>query len=72
MTRVVVARSTPGTTRAATTEHGMVRFALASLVVAVALGVAGAVVVRRAAVTAATDVARTVTEVPATPSSSPT
>jgi two-component system, NarL family, sensor kinase len=41
----------------------MVQFALASLVVAVALGVAGAVVIRRAAVTAATDDARTVTEV---------
>jgi two-component system NarL family sensor kinase len=50
----------PGPT---STRRAMVRFALASLVVAVALGVAGAVVIRRAAVTAATDDARTVTEV---------
>jgi two-component system, NarL family, sensor kinase len=45
------------------TRRAMTRFALASLVVAVAVGVAGALVIRRAAVTAATDDARTVTEV---------
>ena len=40
------------------TRRAMTRFALASLVVAVALGVAGALVIRRAAVTAATGNAR--------------
>ena len=45
------------------TRRALTRFALASLVVAVAVGVAGALVIRRAAVTAATDDARTVTEV---------
>jgi two-component system, NarL family, sensor kinase len=46
-----------------TTRRALSRFALASLIVAVALGVAGAVVSRRAAQTAAIDDARTVTEV---------
>ena len=45
------------------TRQALTRFALASLVVAVAVGVAGALVGRRAAQTAATDDARTVTEV---------
>ena len=50
----------PGPT---STRRALTRFALASLVVAVAVGVAGALEIRRAAVTAATDDARTVTEV---------
>ena len=45
------------------TRQALTRFAVASLVVAAAVGVAGAVVSRRAAQTAATDDARTVTEV---------
>jgi two-component system, NarL family, sensor kinase len=45
------------------TRRALTRFALASVVVAVAVGIAGAVVSRRAAQTAATDDARTVTEV---------
>ena len=57
---------------ATSTRQALTRFALASLVVAVAVGVAGALVGRRAAQTAATDDARTVTEVLPTASSSPT
>jgi two-component system NarL family sensor kinase len=45
------------------TRRALVRFAVASVVVAVAVGLAGAVVSRRAAQTAAVDDARTVTEV---------
>ena len=45
------------------TRRALTRFALASVVVAVAVGIAGAAVSRRAAQTAATDDARTVTEV---------
>ena len=45
------------------TRRALARFALASVVVAVAVGIAGAVVSRRAAQTAAIDDARTVTEV---------
>jgi hypothetical protein len=45
------------------TRRALTRFAMASVVVAVAVGIAGAVVSRRAAQTAATDDARTVTEV---------
>jgi two-component system NarL family sensor kinase len=45
------------------TRRALARFALASVVVAVVVGLAGAVVSRRAAQTAATDDARTVTEV---------
>jgi two-component system, NarL family, sensor kinase len=63
----VVARpqrpATPAAARPTTTRRALFRFALASLVVADALGVARAVVSRRAAQTAAIDDARTVTEV---------
>jgi len=52
-----------GVARPTSTRQALTRFALASLVVAVAVGVAGALVGRRAAQTAATDDARTVTEV---------
>ena len=45
------------------TRRALTRFALASVVVALAVGIAGAVVSRRAAQTAATDDTRTVTEV---------
>jgi two-component system, NarL family, sensor kinase len=58
--RPAPAGQAPGST---STRRALTRFALASVVVAVAVGIAGAAVSRRAAQTAATDDARTVTEV---------
>ena len=58
-----VRRAGPAGEGPTSTRQALTRFAVASLVVAVAVGVAGAVVSRRAAQTAATDDARTVTEV---------